>query len=160
MSGGATASRLDASLVGTELDVVSFPIERGKVAELARALGDDDPVYRDEAAARAAGHDGIPAPLTATVLAMHWRDRAEDQLAIELGLDLARVLHGETEWKYLAPVNVGDELTGRRRIVDVTTREGRRGGAMTLLTWETEFTNQHGEAVVCQRDTLIERSAS
>ena len=59
---------VDSSVVGKELGTISFPIEAGKVLEMARALHDDHPVYRDEAAARAHGFMAIPAPLTAVRL--------------------------------------------------------------------------------------------
>lgn len=144
----------DASHIGLELDELSFPVDRSKVRELALAAGDDDPVYVDEDTARDAGFPAIPAPLNVAVLAMHWRDG--DDMLDRLDLDLRRVLHGEVSWEYLAPVHVGDELTARRRVSDVTTREGKRGGTMTLVTIETEFRNQHGEAVLRQTDTLVE----
>ncbi len=141
----------DESLIGKELDEVRFPVERGKVRELVGAILDDDPLYRD---AGADGFDAIPAPLNFPVLAMHWRD--QDRMLEELDLDLERVLHGEVSWEYLGPVSVGDELIGRRRVADVTTREGKRGGTMTLVQIELELTNQRGELVARQTDTLIE----
>jgi hypothetical protein len=136
---------LDSSLVGKELDEFPLPVERCKVREFARALFDDDPVYTQADA---------PAPLTFAVAAGHFR---EDLAVFEsCGFDIKRMLHGESSWEYLAPVNVGDELTGRRRAVDVTTRPGKRGGDMTLVTYEIEFVNQHGDTVLRQRDVLIQ----
>ncbi len=77
-----------------------------------------------------------------------------------LGLDLRRVLHGECRWEYFEPVLVGDELTETRRVSDVTRREGKRGGTMTMITIETDFTNQRDELVVRQTDVLIETGGS
>jgi acyl dehydratase len=90
------------------------------------------------------------------VLAAHWRREGALTGAQALGLDVARLLHGEASWEYLVPVRAGDELAGTARVVDVTTREGRRGGTMTLITIETAFTNQDGAVAVIRRDTLIE----
>ncbi len=149
----------ETTLAPRELDELRFPLERGKLAELARALFDDDPVYRDPQAAAAAGFDGVPAPPTATVAIDHWAQRSMNDLAIELGLDLARVLHGSASWELRRPLRAGAELTARRRLADVTTKEGRRGGAMTLLTIETDFLDDSGEIAVQRRDTLIEVSA-
>lgn len=144
----------DASHIGLELGELSFPVDRSKVRELALAAGDDDPIYVDESAAREAGFPAIPAPLNVAVLAMHWR--GSDDMLERLDLDLRRVLHGEVGWEYVAPVYVGDELTATRRVGDVTTREGKRGGKMTLVTIETEFRNQDGATVLRQTDTLVE----
>jgi len=41
-----------------------YQVSAVKIAEFAAAIGDDNPLYRDEAAARAAGHPGIIAPPT------------------------------------------------------------------------------------------------
>src|SRR6478672_11028975 len=133
---------IDPSLVGQEIGRISFPIERSKLAELARALGDDDPVWHDAQAARAAGFDGVPTPPTVNVLMDHWRAGGVAALVDAVGMDLGRVLHGEAAWEYLTPVRAGDELTARQVVSDVTTRAGKRGGAMTLVEIATEFTNQ------------------
>ena len=145
---------LDSSLIGRELDSFPLPVESSKVREFARALLDDDPVYQDADAAAEAGFDGVPAPLTFAVAAGHFR---EDLALFEsCGFEIARMLHGESSWEYLAPVHVGDELTAHRRVVDVTTRPGKRGGDMTLVTYEIEFANQHGDTVLRQHDVLIQ----
>jgi acyl dehydratase len=88
---------------------------------------------------------------------MHFRD--DLPLFETLDLDLRRVLHGESTWEYLAPVSVGDQLAARRRIVDVTTRPGKRGGEMTLVTFEIDFVNQNGDTVLRERDVVIQTGA-
>src|ERR1700752_2294828 len=107
---------LDSPLIGKELDEFPLPVERSKVREFARALFDDDPIYQDADAARRAGFEDIPAPLTFAAAALHFRDALP--LFERLGLDLKRVLHGESSWESLAPVHVGDALVAHRRIAD------------------------------------------
>jgi acyl dehydratase len=148
----------DASLIGRELDRFPLPVERSKVREFARALLDDNPVYEDQDAARAAGFPGIPAPLTFTAASSHFR---EDLALFErLDMDLGRVLHGESSWEYVAPITVGDELTAKRRLADISTRPGKRGGEMTLFTFEIEYVNQHGDTALRERQVVIETGAS
>jgi hypothetical protein len=148
---------IDPGIVGTALPEVRFPVERSKLAELARAWGDADPVWHDPEAARAAGFADVPTPPAVTVLADHWREGGLLAVAERLGADPARVLHGEVAWEYLAPVRCGDELIARPCVADVTTRAGKRGGTMTLLVLETEFAAPGGAVVARRRDTLIER---
>lgn len=150
---------IDPDIRGTQLDEVRFPVERSKLAELARAFHETDPAWHDPAAARTAGFDDLPVPPTVTVLADHWREHGALGLALAIGADVQRLLHGEAAWEYLEPIAPGDELTARSRVADVTTRAGKRGGAMTLVSIETEFTNQHGILAVRRRDTLIETGA-
>jgi acyl dehydratase len=145
---------LDPSLIGKDLDEFQLPVERSKVREFARALLDDDPIYNDANAAQEAGFEDVPAPLTFAAASMHFRD--DLPLFERLGLDLKRVLHGESSWAYLAPVHVGDELVAHRRIADVTTRPGKRGGEMTLVTFELNFVNQNGDTVLRERDVVIQ----
>lgn len=145
-----------AALVGRELGRVRFPVERGKLRELARALHDDDPVWHDPAAAAAAGFDEVPTPPTVTTLAAHWTDGGLIAHPLGLGMDLRRLLHGEAAWTYDGPVHAGDELTATTVVVDATRRDGARGGTMTLLTLETTFVDQRGERVARLRDTWIE----
>ena len=144
----------DESMIGKELDEFPLPVESSKVREFARALLDDDPIYQDNGAARAAGFEAIPAPVTFAAASSHYKD--DLPLFEQLGLDLKRLLHGESSWEYLAPVRVGDQLTARRRLADVTTRPGKRGGDMTLCTLETEYVNQHGTSVIRERTVVIE----
>jgi acyl dehydratase len=148
---------LDTSLIGRDLDEFPLPVERCKVREFARALLDDDPVYQDADAAKDAGLEGIPAPLTFAAASMHFRD--DLPLFDKMGMDLKRILHGESSWEYLAPVHVGDELVAHRRIADITTRPGKRGGDMTLVTFEMNFVNQNGETVLRERDVVIQTGA-
>jgi acyl dehydratase len=144
----------DTFPIDTELDEFPLPVESSKVREFAIALLDDDRVYQDADVARAAGFDDIPVPLTFAAASSHFRD--DLRLFERLNMDLRRVLHGESSWEYLAPVGVGDRLVARRRLADVAMRPGRRGGDMTLYTFETEFVNDRGDTVLRQRDVVIE----
>jgi hydroxyacyl-ACP dehydratase HTD2-like protein with hotdog domain len=126
-------------VIGLVVDEFSFAVEAGKVSEFARAIHDPAP-------------DGVP--LTFSVVAGHHRDAPA--AVSKLGLDIKRVVVGEVEWVYERPLVVGDELSARRVVVDVKTRAGSRGGAMTLVTLETEFRDATGEIALRQREVLIE----
>ncbi|PKZ66076.1 acyl dehydratase [Gordonia terrae] len=139
------------------LDVVSFDVEAGKIREFARATHAEDAVHVDPAAATAAGFERIPATPTHVVVAGHHRNQAEFVAA--LGLAIERVVVGSVEWEFRRPLLAGDHLTGTRRIVDDTTRDGKRGGTMRLVTLETSWVDAAGEPAVVQREVLIERGA-
>lgn len=139
---------------GTVLDVVSFEVEAGKVREFARATHATDSVHVDPAAA---GFPGVLATPTHVVVAGHYRNQREFVAA--LGLAIERVVVGSVEWDYARPLIAGDRITGTRRVVDDTVREGKRGGTMRLVTLETRWVDADGEVAVTQRETLIERGA-
>lgn len=142
---------------GDVLDVVSFEVEAGKVREFARATHAADPVHTDIGTASEAGFPSVPATPTHVVVAGHHRDQNEFVQA--LGLAIERVVVGSVEWEYARPLAVGDRLTGTRRKVDDTTREGKRGGTMRLVTLETDWVDAAGATVITQREVLIERGA-
>jgi acyl dehydratase len=141
-------------------DPWTFPVERGKLRELALALGEPDPVWFDAGAATVEGFDGVPLLPTATVVGDLWRDGGFFVANVAAaGLDTSRVLHGEVTWRYLRPVGVGDELTATCRVTSVDLKEGRRGGTMKRVGIQTEYVNQRGEPAVVRDDVLIEVSA-
>lgn len=144
----------DASLIGTEVDRVSFPVQAGKIAELATAIHDPSPRYRDAAAAAAEGFAGIPGPLNLAVVIGHHRDQLG--AVRTLGLDIARIVVGEVEWRYHRPVVAGDHLSGARVVTAVERKEGGRGGTMTFVTMQTVLQDEAGEPVITYVETLIQ----
>lgn len=144
----------DETLVGTEVDRVSFPVEAGKIAELATAIHDPAPRYRDADAARAEGFDGVVAPLNLAVIMGHHRDQRG--AVATLGLDIRRIVVGEVEWRYHRPVLAGDHLTGVRWVTAVKQKQGGRGGTMTFVTMQTVLEDASGAPVVTYVETLIE----
>ncbi|HVM95238.1 MAG TPA: MaoC family dehydratase N-terminal domain-containing protein [Candidatus Acidoferrales bacterium] len=146
---------MDKSEIGNTGTPVTMHIERGKIREFAKAIKDDNPIYFDEAhAKKVAG--GIVPPPTFTMTSGFWDDGPRKPL---LTYDVRRLLHGEQEFEYLAPVHAGDVLTGTTRVSDVYEKQGSRGGTMTFGTIETTYTNQHGEEVMISRSTLVETAA-
>ena len=147
----------DKSLIGKTAKPFTMPVEWGKVREFARAIKDKNPVYFDpEAAKKECG--GIPVPPTFLMASSFWQaGSAQDAgTALDVGFDTRRILHGEQEFEFYKTIFVGDVLTGVARIADLYEKEGGRGGKMTFLVTETEYTNQKGEKVALSRSTLIE----
>ncbi|MCU1643046.1 MAG: MaoC domain protein dehydratase [Nocardia sp.] len=143
--------------LGAIVDEVDYVVERGKIGEFARATGTEDLVHIDEKSAVAAGFDSIPATLTHSVVAGHQRDQRG--FVEKLGLRMERVVVGSVRWRYVRPLTAGDSLRGIRRVVADETREGRRGGAMRIVTLETEYRDVTGATILTQEEVLIERGS-
>ena len=140
-------AEIDRELIGVWGPVSTMRIETGKIREFARAVKDQNQVYVTD--------EGALAPPTFLMTIAHWmRDLGETRSAVKL--DYRRLLHGEQEFEYLAPIRAGDVLTFRSRTKDVFEKQGRRGGTMTFIIGETEFCNQRGEVVAYMRNTAIE----
>lgn len=147
---------MNKSEIGNTGTPVTMHVERGKIREFARAIKDDNPLYFDEAYAKKT-EGGIMAPPTFTMTLGFWDDGPRKPL---LTYDVRRLLHGEQEFEYLAPIHAGDVLTATGRVADVFEKAGSRGGTMTFGVLETTFTNQRGEKVLISRSTLIETAGA
>ncbi len=145
---------LNQALVGKQYPPVRYEVGREKLREFARAVGETDPVYHDEQAARAAGHPDLPAVPTFPVVVSL---RAGNLVYAdpELGLDYSRVVHGEQEFTYDRPVRAGDRLVATGRIADVQVK-----GSHEVLVVETRITTEAGEPVCTARSTLISRGTA
>ncbi len=141
--------------VGQVVDTVTVDVEFGKIREFARATQAHDAVHTDFAAARDAGFDRVPATPTHVVVAGHQRD--QQAFVRSLGLAIERIVVGSVEWEYARPLAAGDRIVGTRCVVDDTTKQGKRGGSMRLVTLETRWVDESGDVVVTQREVLIER---
>lgn len=133
-----------------------LPVERGKVREFALAVGEDNPIHLDVEAARAAGFPDIVAPPTFTVTQIWQVPREEREERLGANLDYKRVLHGEQEFVYRRLPVAGETLKGVMRISRDFTKEGKRGGTMRFVTYESVFTDAGGDEVLSAYYTLIE----
>jgi acyl dehydratase len=143
---------VDKSYIRRTSEPIVMHVERGKIREFAQAIKDDDPLYFDEAYAETEA-GGIVPPITFLQTASHWDDA---RARMRLPFDLKRVLHGEQEYEFLAPIHAGDVLTVVNRIADIYEKPGKRGGSMNFAVTETTYTNQRGEVVARSKSVTIE----
>jgi acyl dehydratase len=131
-----------------------YEVSRVKIAEFAEAIGDPNPVFRDRAAAEAAGYPDVIAPPTfPIVIAMAASGRAVADPG--LGLNYAMVVHGEQRFEYSRPLRAGDVVTAQSTISGI-----RELGALTMFTTETQIRTVGGEHVCTCINTLVERGAA
>ena len=72
----------------------------------------------------------------------------------ELDLDFARVVHGDQEYVWHRPLEVGETLVATPRIAAIRERAGHG-----FVTIEVTLTSQDGAPVATARATMIERAA-
>ena len=145
---------VDSSAIGRRFSPVTARVEPGRLRYFLNTLGETSPIYRDPAAAKAAGFAGPPAPPT-YLFCLEMMDTDKPLEVLEaLNMDLRKVLHGEQKFVYHAAIVVGDELTFRSEVTDVVQK---KGGAMTLITIATRVANQRGEHVADAIRVVVER---
>ena len=144
---------IDKKIIGMAFPPLHVTAEAGQLRFFAKAIGETNPIYFDEAAARDAGHHTLPLPPTFLFSlelarpASNWREEA--------GIELARVLHGEQQFTYHRMAYAGDTLTFESKITDVYEK---KGGALSFLVRESRVTNQRGEHVADVRNVLVHRN--
>ena len=123
------------------------PVNRPMIRNWTEALGDDNPVYEDPAAAMAAGHAGVVAPPAMvqawTMHGLRPATDADDPLGLMTdALDRAgftSVVATNCEQVYHRYLRLGDELTVRGRLEEVTgpkrTALGEGWFVTTRSTW-------------------------
>jgi len=142
---------LDRTLVGREGEPWTVEVERGMIRRFAEAVGDPNPLWNEEATARAAGHAGLVAPPTFAAALAH-----DERFRQSLDLGTRLILHSEQQIEYGRPVVAGDRLTIRSKVADVQERSGA-SGPMDVLVVEDEARDSQGNFVFRSRATLVLR---
>ena len=145
---------IDRRYIGHTLPAFSVAVETGSLRFFAKATGQADPIYTDEAAARAAGHPGLPVPPT-FLFCLEMESPNPAAIRELLGLDYQRLLHGEQGFTYHATAHAGDTLTFQQRIEDIYEK---KGGALEFVMRKTRVTNQRDELVAELRCVTVMRN--
>ncbi|WP_346774003.1 MaoC family dehydratase N-terminal domain-containing protein [Brevibacillus sp. SYP-B805] len=140
---------LFAPFIGIESQPVKNEVEKGAIRKFAEAIGDPNPIYRDEAYAKTTRFGRIIAPPTFS--------RTFDYGEIP-GLRFKRegLIHGEQHFEYRQPIGAGDVLYCSTKLADAYEKEGKLG-KMTFLVYEQKGMNESGETVFLARSIVIYR---
>jgi len=141
------------AMIGQALSAHEAVVERGRLRFFAKAIGETDPVYTDEAAAHAAGHTSLPVPPT-FLFCLEMEQPDPFAWFSQVGIDIARILHGEQQFTYHAMAYAGDTLRFESRVADIY---DKKGGALEFLVKETRVSNQHGRHIADLRSVLVQR---
>lgn len=143
---------IDTKHIGRRLPSFKASTDAWHLRFFAKAIGETNPIYLDEAAARDAGHPSLPLPPTFLFSLefeqpdTRWRD--------DVGLNMARILHGEQSFSYHRMAYAGDVLQFDSCIADIY---DKKGGALWFIVRETRVTNQRGDHVADLRSVIVQR---
>lgn len=153
-------------LIGTNIGVSVFEVEKEPIRRLADAVGDSNPLYWDEEYAKKSKYGAIIAPPGFISLPWYGRTKGSEsapdsRIVIREALQKAGYtnpanIDAGIEYEFFNPIRAGDTITAFSIIKDIKEREGRTG-KMAFIFTETTFTNQKGEPVATSVSTLIQR---
>jgi acyl dehydratase len=119
-----------------------YEVGKEKIAEYARAVGEDNPVYFDREQARAAGFRDIPAPpMFAVVYSMG--SVGPGLFDPDVGINFAMMVHGGQEFAWGEPVCSGDTISTATTVKDIFDKDGRG-----FYVFQSVSSNQLGQEVV------------
>ncbi|XRQ06234.1 MaoC family dehydratase N-terminal domain-containing protein [Actinomadura welshii] len=128
-----------------------YEVSRVKIREFADAIGDRNPLYRDQEAAKAAGYPDVIAPPTFPIVVSLGNPALADP---ELNLNYAMVVHGEQRFEYTRPVRAGDVVTCTSTVTEI-----RSIGSNEKMVVETDIKTVEGELICKTYNTIVERGA-
>jgi acyl dehydratase len=142
---------VDTSAKGKSYAPFAYEVGKEKIREYAQAVGEDNPVYFDRDAARAAGFRDVPAPPMFAVVYSAGA-MAPAILDPEVGINVMMMVHGGQEFLWGEPVCSGDTITTVAECKDIYEKDGKG-----FYVFESVSTNQNGEQVVRATWTNIVR---
>ncbi len=150
-----------AAMVGrTARYTAPEPFGAAEFRYFAVAIGDHNPVYFDDHAARAAGYAGVTAPPTFVTETNQYMPGEVDDHGYgghhwHIEVPNTRMIRGGHDYEFHQPLSVGDVLTVDWSILDVSERTSRGGAQLLRVLSEARYSNQHGNLLAVNRETLI-----
>ncbi len=147
---------MDRSRIGHTWPAFDVVIEHGRLRLLAKAIGETRDIYRDEAAAQAAGYRSIVAPPTFAFCLMADSPVGSGYLA-EVGIPITQVLHGEQEYTFHQVMCAGDRVRVTRRVADMYEK---KSGALEFVVFESEIRFAESNVLIASgRQVMIKRNS-
>ena len=151
------------TLIGTETppERNRFPISDEMAFDVADAIEDGNPLYRDLEYASRSRFAGVLCPPLAT-----WKDIGppigyfgagqESHFQVPLPFN-SYGLNGGSDWQFLRPAYVGTWVTRQFKVLDIFEKQGRSGMLVFVVRQETQ-TNQLGQVISLAKRVSIHRS--
>lgn len=146
---------IDRKYIGWVSPTHTVEVEKGRLRFFAKVIGETNPIYTDEEAARAAGYRSLPIPPTFLVCLESDNPEGTTGLLNILHVPLGRVLHGEQAFTYHQPVCAGDQITFQSTISDIY---AKKDGALEFIVKDTTARNQDGVLVGEMRGVIVVRN--
>ena len=141
--------------IGRSFEFQSDPISLSDARAFIAASGDDNPLYEMPEIGAEPASDVIVPPMLYYAVTRPFvssEDFAEDGTVMELRphVGTGQTMGGSVEMTWLAPLHLGDKLFGKRTLVSLNEKEGRRR-TFVIAEWVTDYRTQDGVLKVRER---------
>lgn len=140
----------DASVIGVEVESGRFEVTKEQILAYCEAVGETNPLYTDEEAAKAGPYGGLIAPPS------FYTSMRSGQ-----GPD-PKLVYGNTTFnagqrcEFLAPIRPGDVITSYSKVHEIYQKTGRTG-RMVFLVRRATYKNQNGEIAGIADNSMVYR---
>ena len=138
------------------------PVNAAMIRHWCVALGDDNPAYLDEDAARATVHGGIVAP---PAMLQAWtmpdpgvatgQDAVTELYAVLDAAGYSAIVATNSDQTYHQPIRIGDVLASTKVITAISDEKKTALGTGFFITSTVTWLNQHGETVGTQMHRVL-----
>jgi len=133
---------------------------RASIRYFALAMHDHNPVYVDDAFARAAGFPSVIAPPTLVAETCQYAHRPPDADGYighqwELPIEGCRQIRAGNDYEFLQPVLPTDVITATWTLESIEERPASRGGTQLFVQSVARYRNQDDALLAINRETLV-----
>ena len=133
----------DKSLIGVDVPIGTHQVTQEEIVAYARALGETNPLYLDEEAAKAGPYGAIIAP-PGFYTSMRFRRGPDPK--VRFGNTNLGYMAGQ-QIEYFEPIRAGDTISARAQVTNVYAKTGRTG-RLVFVVHRTTYSNQRGLTVI------------
>jgi acyl dehydratase len=133
---------------------------RASIRYFALAMGDDNPLYVDDAYAREAGYPSVIAPPTLvceTCQYAHQAPNADGYIGHEwrLPMPASRMVRAGNDYEFMRPVLPTDRISVTWTLENIVEKSSSRGGTQLFVTSVARYRDGAGEIVAVNRETIV-----
>lgn len=133
---------------------------RASIRYFALALGDDNPLYVDDAYAKQAGYPSLIAPPTLiceTCQYAHQAPNADGYIGHEWRLPVpnARLVRAGNDYEFMRPVLPTDRVSVTWTLESIVEKPASRGGTQLFVSSVARYRDAQGEIVAINRETIV-----
>jgi acyl dehydratase len=133
---------------------------RASIRYFALALGDDNPLYLDDAYAQKAGYPSVIAPPTLiceTCQYAHQAPNADGYIGHEWHLPVpnTRLVRAGNDYEFMRAVLPTDRISVTWTLESIVEKPSSRGGTQLFVSSVARYRDSTGEVVAINRETIV-----
>jgi len=133
---------------------------RASIRYFALALGDENPLYVDDAYARQAGYPSVIAPPTLICESCQYANQspnADGYIGHEWHLPVpnTRLVRAGNDYEFMRPVLPTDRISVAWTLESIVEKPSSRGGTQLFVSSVARYRDAQGEVVAVNRETIV-----